>query len=78
MTWKSPLSAKLPVISRPPFPLSLLEVPRVVVDVGAPGEASGNFQSRVSTINLQAVVHSGASAAGAFPEEEEEYVIQGF
>jgi hypothetical protein len=53
MTWKSPLSAKLLVISRPPFPLSLLEVSCVVVDMGAPGDASGNFKSRVSTISLQ-------------------------
>jgi hypothetical protein len=37
--------AKLPVISRPQFPLSLLEVSRIVADVGAPGGASGNFQS---------------------------------
>jgi hypothetical protein len=29
----------------PMVPLSLLEVSRVVVDVGAPGGASGNFQS---------------------------------
>jgi hypothetical protein len=36
----------------PTVPLSLLEVSRVVVDVGAPGGASGNFQSRVNTISL--------------------------
>jgi hypothetical protein len=45
-------SAKLLAISRPQFPLSLLGVSRVVVDVGAPGGASGNFQSRASTISL--------------------------
>jgi hypothetical protein len=32
----------------PTVPLSLLEVSRVVVDVGTPGGATGNFQSRVS------------------------------
>jgi hypothetical protein len=37
----------------------------VVVDVGAPGGASGNIRSRVSTISLQAAVHPWASAAWA-------------
>jgi hypothetical protein len=36
----------------PTVPLFLLEVSRVVVEVGTPGCASGNFQSRVSTISL--------------------------
>jgi hypothetical protein len=62
MAWNSPLSAKLPDISRLQFPLSLLEVFRVVVDVGAPVGASGNVQSRVSTM---AAVHPGATASGA-------------
>jgi hypothetical protein len=46
------LSEKLPDISRPQFPLSLLEISRVDGDVGAPDGASVNFQSRVSTISL--------------------------
>jgi hypothetical protein len=47
------LSAKLPVISCPHFTLSLLDVSSVIVDVGVPGGASENFQSRVNTISLQ-------------------------
>jgi hypothetical protein len=43
----------------PKVPLSLLEVSRVVLDVGATGGVSGNFQSRVSIINLMAVVNCG-------------------
>jgi hypothetical protein len=57
------LSAKLPVISYTQFTISLLEVSRVV-DVGAPGGASGNFLSRVSTVSLQAAVHPEAIPAG--------------
>jgi hypothetical protein len=72
MTWKSSLSAKLPVISRPQFPLSLLEVFRVVVDVGAPGGASGNFQSRVHTISLQDCGTSRGVSRWDLTEEEEE------
>jgi hypothetical protein len=69
------LSAKLPVISGPQFPLSLLEVSHVVVGVGggAPGGASGNFQSRVSTIStisLQDAVHPRASAARSYQEKK--------
>jgi hypothetical protein len=43
----------------PTVPLSLLEVSRVVVDVGAPGGAGGNFQSRASTISLKGCGTSG-------------------
>jgi hypothetical protein len=67
---RSPLSAKLPVIAHPQFPLPLLEVCRVVVDVGAPGGESGNFQSRVSAISLQAAVLSGVSAAGPYQKKK--------
>jgi hypothetical protein len=70
MMWKSPLSAKLPVISHPQFPLSLIEVSRIVIEVRAPGGANGNFQSRVSAISLQAVVHLGVSAAGALEKKK--------
>jgi hypothetical protein len=63
---------KITVHLWPTVPVSLIEVSHVVVDVGVPGGASGNFQSRVSTISLQAAVHSWASVAGALPEEEEE------
>jgi hypothetical protein len=60
------LSAKLPAISCPQFPLSLLEVSRIVTDMGAPGSASGNFQSQASTTSPHmAAVHPGAPATGA-------------
>jgi hypothetical protein len=65
MAWKSSLSEKLQVISRPQFSLSLLEVSHFVVDVRAPGGASGNFQSRVRRISLQAGVHPGELAVWA-------------
>jgi hypothetical protein len=58
----SHLSAKLPAISRPLFPLSLLEVSRVVVGVGAPCGASGNFQSRASTNSLHGCCRYGGAS----------------
>jgi hypothetical protein len=67
------LSAKLPDISRPQFPLSLLEVSRVVGDVEAPGGTSVNFQSRVNTISLNGCGTSvDISLRGPTEEEEEE------
>jgi hypothetical protein len=69
------LSAKLPDISRPKFPLSLPQVSRVVGDVEAPGGASGNFQSRVRTISLHDCgTYGGISLRGPTEEEEEEEV----
>jgi hypothetical protein len=57
-------------------PLSLLEVSRVVVGVGAPGVASGNFQSRARTISLHGCSTSGGiSNLGPIEEEEEEEVV---
>jgi hypothetical protein len=66
------LSTKSPVISRPQFHLSLLEVSLVVVEVGAPAGASGNFQSRVGTISLQGCGTSGGISHRGRTEEEEE------
>jgi hypothetical protein len=67
------MSKTLPDISRPQFPLSLLEVSRIVTDVEAPGGASVNFQSRVSTISLNYCSTSGGiSLRGPIEEEEEE------
>jgi hypothetical protein len=67
------LSAKLPAISHPKFSLSLLGVCRVVVGVGAPGGASGNFQSRASTISQHGCsTYGGDSHRGPIKEEEEE------
>jgi hypothetical protein len=68
--WKLPLSAKLPVISHPQFTLSLLEVSHIVVNMGVPGGASGNFQSRVSTISLYDYGTSEGNSNQALPEEE--------
>jgi hypothetical protein len=42
------MSAKLPDISRPQFPLSLLGVSRVVGDVGARGSASEDLPKQGS------------------------------
>jgi hypothetical protein len=42
----------------PQFPLSLLEVSRIVGDVGASGSTSENFQSRVRKISLHGCVVS--------------------
>jgi hypothetical protein len=70
------LSAKLPDISRPQFAQSLLEVSRDIGDVGAPGSASGNFQSRVRTISLHGCGTDGGirlrGPTGGGGEEEEE------
>jgi hypothetical protein len=57
-------------ISLQQFPLSLLEVSRIVADVGAPGGASGNFQSRVSTIR-------DVGRRSPIEEEEEEEEDEG-
>jgi hypothetical protein len=60
------LSAKLPDISRPQFPLSLLEVSRVGGDVGALGGGSRDFQSRVRTISLHGCgTYGGISLQGS-------------
>jgi hypothetical protein len=67
------LSEKLPDISRPQFPLSLLWVSRVVGDVRAPGSASGNLQSRVRTISLHGCgTYGDISLRGPTVDEEEE------
>jgi hypothetical protein len=66
------MSAKLPDISRPQFPFSLLELCRVGGDVGASGGGSGNFQSRVRTISLYGCsTYGGNSLQGPIEEEEE-------
>jgi hypothetical protein len=65
------LSAKLPDISHLQFPLSLLEVSGVGGDVGAPGGASGHFQSRVRTISLHGCGTSGGSSLRALQKEKE-------
>jgi hypothetical protein len=56
----------------PTVPVSLLEVFCVVVDVGAPGGASGNFQSRVSTISLHGCGTPGDDSLRGPTEVEEE------
>jgi hypothetical protein len=71
VAWNLPLSAKLLVISHPQFPYSLLEVSRIVVDVGASGGASGSFQSRVRTISLHGCGTSGGDSLCGPTEEEE-------
>jgi hypothetical protein len=53
MAWNSPFGGKITGHFSPTVPLTLLEVSRVVVGVGAPGGASGNFQSRASKISLR-------------------------
>jgi hypothetical protein len=74
ITWRGSrhLSAKLPVISRPQLPLSLLEITRFVGGVGAPGGANVNFQSRVNTLSLQGCDTSGGISLRDRREEEEE------
>jgi hypothetical protein len=60
------LLAKLPAISHP-FPLG---VARIVLDVGAPGGAGGNFQSWLSTISQHGCsTYCGASHQGPIEEE---------
>jgi hypothetical protein len=55
-------------------PLSLLEVCYVVVGVGTPGSASGNFQRLASTISLHGCGTSGSTSFRGPMEEEEEEV----
>jgi sRNA-binding protein len=55
------LSAKLLVISRPKLHIFLLDVPRGVLDEGAPGGASGNFQSRLVQYAYTAAVTASAA-----------------
>jgi hypothetical protein len=72
MVWNSPFFGKITGHFLPTVPLSLLEVSRVVVDVGALGGASGNFQSRASTISLQDCGTSGGASHRSPIEEEEQ------
>jgi hypothetical protein len=65
MAWNSLFVGKITENFSPIFPLSLLEVSRVVVGVEAPGGASGNFQSLAGTINLHGCSTSGALATEA-------------
>jgi hypothetical protein len=55
----------------PTVSLSLLGVSHVVVDVGAPGGASGNFKNKVSIISLHGRCTSGGISLRG-PREEEE------
>jgi hypothetical protein len=48
----------------------MLGVSRVVVDVGAPGGASGNFQGRVSTISLHGCGTSESISLGALHKKK--------
>jgi hypothetical protein len=67
------LSAKLSDISRARYPLSLLEVSRVVVGVVESGGARGNFQSRACLISLHGCSTSGGTShQGPIEEEEDE------
>jgi hypothetical protein len=56
----------------PIFPLSLLEVCRVVVGVGAPGGAKGDFQSRDCTISL----HGYSTSEGTSTLDELSLVVE--
>jgi hypothetical protein len=71
LAWKSPFVGKITGLFRLQFPLSLLEVSRVVGDVGPLGGASVNFQSKVSTISLNGCVTSGGISLRGPTEEEE-------
>jgi hypothetical protein len=61
MAWNSPFVTITGHFS-PIVPLSLIEVSRAVVGVGAPSGASGNFQSRARTISLNDCSTSGGTS----------------
>jgi hypothetical protein len=71
--WNSPFDGKIADHFSLTVPLSLLEFSRVSLGVGKPGVASGNFQSRASTLNLHGCSTSeDTSHRGPIEEEEEE------
>jgi hypothetical protein len=70
LAWKSSFVGKITGHFSPTVPLSQLEVSCVVGDVGAPGGASENLQSRVCTISLHGCGNPGASASGALQKKK--------